>query len=120
MEEELDLLLGRGINSLVKLEILLYLHQRATAVQTSERLALRLRRPAEEVGSALEELAALGLVDRFALGTGRHMMYGGPEEEHVRRLLDLLCERYHRDAESRAELVRLVTGQVSRVESDSG
>lgn len=109
MDEQLDLLLGTAINSLTKLELLLYLHRRPGAVQTSERLAAELRRPVDSVARAVDELAPLGLVDRFALGTGRHVMYGAPDEEHPKRLLELLYERYHRDAESRSELIRRIT-----------
>ncbi len=120
MDEELDLLLGTAINNLTKLEILLYLGDRASTVQTSEKLAAELTRPAEATAGALEELAALGLVDRFSLGTGRHVMYGAPEEERVRRILDLLYERYHGNAESRSALIRRITGPSSAPESGRG
>jgi hypothetical protein len=118
VDEELDLLLGTAINSLTKLEILLYLGRRASAVQTGEKLAAELTRPAGATAAALEELAALGLVDRFALGTGRHVMYGAPEEERARRIVALVCERYHGNAESRSQLIRRITGAPSAQDSE--
>ena len=111
MDEELDLLLGTAVNSLAKLEILLYLHQRPGAVTTGEKLAAELQRPRSLIETALEELASLDLVDRFPVGSGRHVMYGTPDDEHSRRLLEALYRRYHRDAESRSALVRRILGR---------
>ncbi len=118
MDEELDLLLGTAINSLAKLEILLYLHQRPGAVTTSEKLAPVLRRPEEEIAAALEELSSLGLVDRFRVGTGRRVMYGTPEDEQSRRMLALLHEHYHRDPETRSALVRRILGQGEQTDGE--
>ena len=120
MDQELDLLLGTTINSLTKLEILLYLRQRPGAVVTGDKLAAALRRPEEVVASAVEDLASLKLVDRFALGTGRHVMYGAPEEEHSRRVLELLHEHYHRDAGSRSALIQRITQPVPEPGPEQG
>lgn len=111
MENELDLLLRTTIDSLVKLEALLYLHARAGAVHTAEELAGTLRRPLDATAAALAELAEVGLVERFALGSGRHVMYGPMEDAHVQEILGRLHSLYHRDPVSRAELVRRVMGR---------
>ncbi len=106
MDSELDLLLGTAIDSLVKLELLLYLHARPGTLQSANDIAARLRRPPQEVGRGLDELAGSGLVDRFAIGTGRYVMYGPTEDEHVQKVITLLHDRYQRNPESRANLVR--------------
>jgi len=111
MDNELDILLGSAIDSLVKLDILLYLHARPGAVQKPNDIAQRLRRSEDEVVRALESLAQAHLVDRFSLGTGRHVVYGEAEDAHVRDLIGIIHDRYHRDRESRAQVVRAATRQ---------
>lgn len=110
VDGELDLLLGRAIDSLVKLDILLYLRARPGRVVSAENLARELRRPVEAVSAALVELAEVGLVERFALGSGKHAVYGAPEDQHTEQVLNRLHERYHQGAESRAELIRRIAG----------
>jgi hypothetical protein len=108
MDTELDLLLRTAIDSLVKLELLIYFHSRPGSVHSPADIGKRLRRPTHEVAQALEELSHLDLVARFALGTGRHVMYGPSDDAHVQSLLGLLQERYTRDSSSRAEIVHKV------------
>ncbi|MFB3882359.1 MAG: hypothetical protein ACE149_13915 [Armatimonadota bacterium] len=109
MDNELDLLLGAAINSLLKLDILLYLSAQGIGVVGAEDLAAQLRRPAQQVAAAADELAQAGLVDRFPLGTGRHVLYAPAEDEHVKEIVALLQERY-RHPESRAWIVRAAIG----------
>lgn len=106
MDTELDLLLGTAINSLVKLEIVLFLHSRPGAALSSDQISARLRRSVSEVTSALDELSQSELIDRFALGTGKHVIYGAAEDEHVAALLALLHQRYHGDPDARSRIVR--------------
>ena len=113
MESELDLLLGTAIDSLIKLEILLYFGARPGIVRRPQEVSTELRRTVPEVQGGLEELAQAGLVDRFSIGTGRYVLYGPAEDEHVHGLISLLCERYNRDAQSRSQLVRSAVGQGS-------
>jgi len=106
MDTELDLLLGTAIDSLVKLEVLLYFHQRPGLLQTPADISARLRRALAEVASALQELARNELIARFSLGTGRHVMYGSSEDPHVQALLDFLSQQYHRDPATRARIIQ--------------
>jgi DNA-binding MarR family transcriptional regulator len=105
MQNEIELLLGTEIDSLVKLELLLYLHERPGTAQPADELGARLRRDDAEVGAALEQLSAAGLIERFALGSGRHVVYGPSEDAHVQELLGLLHDEYHRGPEARLRLV---------------
>lgn len=111
MDSELDLLLGTAIDSLVKLDILLYLHARPGAVQKPNDIAERLGRSQDEIARALDGLSQAHLVDRFSLGTGRHVVYGEAEEAHVRHLIGILHDRYCSGGESRAQVVRAATRQ---------
>jgi len=111
MESELDLLLGTAIDSLMKLEILLYFQAQPGVVKRPQEISSELRRSVSEVQGGLDELAQAGLIDRFSIGTGRHVMYGPAEDEHVHRLIDILYERYSRDAASRSQLVRTAVRQ---------
>ncbi len=105
MESELDLLLRTAIDSLVKLEVVLYLHQRAGGVQSAAEVSARLRRPEAEVARALEELSEVELIARFPLGSGRHVIYGASEDAHVQALLDVLRAEYEHDAGGRARII---------------
>jgi len=107
MESELDLLIGTAINSLLKLEVLLYFEDHPGAAQTADEIGVRLSRPREELKTALEELSQAGLIERFALGSGRHVVYGSADDPHVREVLGALEARYRR-ADSRAGLVRQI------------
>jgi DNA-binding MarR family transcriptional regulator len=111
MDNEVDILLGSAIDSLVKLDILLYLHARPGAVQKPNDIAERLGRSQDEITRALDGLAQTDLVDRFSLGTGRHVVYGEAEDAHVRHLIGILHDRYHSGGESRAQVVRAATRQ---------
>jgi DNA-binding Lrp family transcriptional regulator len=106
MDSELDLLLGTAIDNLLKLEILLFLHARPGSVLRPEEIAQRVRRSEPEVAQALNGLAEAGLIERFTLGTGRHAVYGPSEDDHVRRIIEVLHERFNRDPETRGRLVR--------------
>jgi len=108
VDDELDLLLGTAIDSLTKIDLLLHLHSRPGAVRSAEDIAAQLRRPERQVSSALDELSRAGLADRFPLGTGRHVVYGATEDEHVQEIISLLHQRY-RDPESRVALIRAAT-----------
>jgi DNA-binding MarR family transcriptional regulator len=111
MDNEVDILLGSAIDSLVKLDVLLYLHARPGAVQKPNDIAERLGRSQDEITRALDGLAQTDLVDRFSLGTGRHVVYGEAEDAHVRHLIGILHDRYHSGGESRAQVVRAATRQ---------
>ena len=106
MEGELNLVLAKAIDSLAKLEILLHLYERPGEIRSAREMGLQLRRAVEEVTPALEELSQTGLIERFALGSGRHIMYGPSDDRHVQELLQMLHARYHCDGASRARLVR--------------
>jgi DNA-binding transcriptional ArsR family regulator len=108
VDDELDLLLGTAIDSLVKVDVLLHLHSRPGAVRSAQDIAAHLRRPERQVSSALDALSQAGLADRFPLGTGRHVVYGATEDEHVREIIALLHERYRRP-ETRGQVVRAAT-----------
>lgn len=111
MRSELDILLGTAIDSLVKLEVVIYLHNRPGTVHSADQIAAKLRRPREAVRAALEPLSADGLIERFPLGTGRHVLYGPSEDAHVQELLDLLHREYDAGGDSRARLVQQVLGR---------
>ncbi len=106
MDSEVDLLVGSAIDSLVKLEILLFFHARPGSVEKPADIAQRLRRREDEVAGALELLSEAGLIERFSLGSGRHVVYGPSDDRHVQEVIGALHERYHRDPGTRANLVR--------------
>ncbi len=106
MNTELDLLLGTAINSLVKLETVLFLHARPGSALPPDQISAHLRRPLSQVTSALDELARDQLIERFSLGTGKHVVYGPTEDAHVAALLDLLHQHYQRDPDTRSRIVR--------------
>ncbi len=106
MDNELDLLLGTAIDSLAKMNLLVYLQENPGQAQPPEEIAGRVSRPPAMVAQALDELAEVKLVARFPVGTGRIVWYGSSDDERVRRILDLLLARYREGGETRAQLVR--------------
>lgn len=106
MDNELDLLLGTAIDSLTKVNLLVYLQENPGQAQPPEEIAGRVQRPPARVAQALDELAEVKLVARFPIGRGRLVWYGSSDDERVRRLLDLLLARYREGGEARAQLVR--------------
>ena len=111
MQSEIDLLLGTEIDSLVKLEILLYLHQRPGTVGSPQQVASQIRRDVAEVAAALEQLSQSELVERFAFGSGRHIVYGPSEDAHVQELLGFLHEQYHAQPEARSRIIQRTLGR---------
>jgi hypothetical protein len=118
VESELDFLLGGAINSLPKLEILVHFQQEGSSVRSPAEIGVRLRRPTGEITTALEELAHAGLVDRFALGTGRHVLYGARNDTYVQQVLQVLYARYQ-DPDARRQLLQHALGQGGNGDSDS-
>ena len=116
MESELDLLLGTAIDSLPKLEILFHLIRSPGGVRTAREIGAQLRRATPQVERALEELSQAELVDRFAIGTGKHVLYGCRDDRHVQELLQLLHARYQ-DPASRSEVLLGALGQSEQPES---
>ncbi len=108
MDNELDLLLGTLIDSLAKVMILFHLQDGAAAVLSPEAVAQAIGRRPEPVARALTELAEGGLVQRFAVGTGRIVRYSASEDRHVQSLLKLLRTRWEESTEGRAEVMRKV------------
>jgi DNA-binding transcriptional ArsR family regulator len=106
MDNELDLLLGTAIDSLVKLDILLLFHARPGSVSRPEEVARQVGHPETEVSQTLDQLSEAGLVERFVLGSGRHAVYGPSDEDRVRGIIAAIKERYDRDPSTRAGLVR--------------
>jgi predicted transcriptional regulator len=106
LDEELDLLLGTVINSMTRLNLLLYLTERPGEAQSPKDIAAALRRPEALVAQSLAALAQVGLVDQFVLGSGRFIMYGAAEEAHVKEVLARLISLYAGDA--RSTIVRRV------------
>jgi predicted transcriptional regulator len=120
MQSEIELLLGSAIDSLAKLELLFYMHQRPGAAQSAEEIASRVQRRAVEVAAALKQLSDVGLVERFALGSGRHVVYGAAEDAHVRELLGLLHDQYHGDSETRARIIQRALRRGQRTPPSGG
>jgi DNA-binding IclR family transcriptional regulator len=106
VDRELDLLLGRAIDSLVKLNLLVYLQAHPGLAQAPEEIAGQVQRPPETVAAALAELAELKLVARFPIGRGRLAMYGSSDDPHIKEILELLRTHYQEGGETRAQLVR--------------
>src|SRR5687768_5354111 len=64
VDDDLEDLLGRYIESYEQLEILLFLRERASEEWSCARIAERLRIDADQAGSALEHLAARSILER--------------------------------------------------------
>lgn len=108
MEAELDLLLGTVIDSLMKVRLLLDLYHRPEAIESASVIAQRVGSQEPQVRVALEQLTEAGLVERFALGTGRLVVYGTSEDEHVREIMVHLRQRHTGAEEVRGRMVRQV------------
>jgi len=119
LDNELNLLLGTAVDSLAKVNLLVYMQENPGLAQSPEELAARVQRPPEAVAQALTELAEAKLVARFPIGRGRMVRYGSSDDAHVRGILALLQERYRLGGEARAEIVRRALRLAERPEEDS-
>jgi hypothetical protein len=110
MDEDLAAIMQRGIDSLVKLELLLFFDSNPDLVDTAQAIAARLARDMRDVKFALRALAASDLVNRFELGAGRYVLYSRVESHHTRASIRRLSEVYHGDEQGRIEIIKKLMG----------
>jgi len=110
MDEDLITIFDRGIDSLVKLDLLMLFDANPDLVDTSRAIAGRLARDLREVEPALQALAGSGLVERFELGSGRYVLYAHAKSQHTRATIRKLSYTYHRDEKGRIQIIKKLMG----------
>ena len=106
MDEEVVSLLDRGIDSLVKLDLVLLFDANPDFVDSARAVASRLARDAREVEEALIALAGRGLVERFQLGSGRYVLFARPNSDRMRASIRRLSQIYHTDEQGRIGIIK--------------
>jgi predicted transcriptional regulator len=99
--QEVESLIAEHIDSVEKLEILLFLRGEATQVWTVERLSRELRRNPNSVGRSLNQLLQRGLL----AGSERDGYRFAPADARVAQQVDRLAETY---ATRRVSVVQLI------------
>jgi len=110
MDEDLMAILNLGIDSLVKLDLLMLFDANPGFVESAQAIAARLVRDLREVEYALQALAGNGLVERFELGSGRYVLYAHARSQHTRTTIRKLSETYHRDEKGRIQIIKKLMG----------
>ena len=108
MTPELRSFVEGAVNSLVKLETVLFFHNNPATADTAEGVALRIYRNIEDVGPAVRELAEEAVLVETTLGSGRYVVYSLGAEEQTRRLIAELSRAYHYNVQDRMEISRLI------------
>jgi predicted transcriptional regulator len=114
MEEQVERLLADVLNDIVRLSVALFFHDHPSAVEGTERIALRLGRDPAAVEGALKALARAGIVERFELGSGRYVLYAYTQSSKTRSAIAQLSQYYHDDPVLRLAIVRRVMGLPSQ------
>jgi hypothetical protein len=114
MEAGVRLLLEQVIDDLVKLETVLFFHRCPSLIESADGVAHRLQRKKREITAALEALAASGLLERFVLGEGRHVIYSFTEDPRLQEAVSRLSRYFHEDPRLRVEIVKHIMGLTSR------
>ena len=108
MTPELRNFVEGAVNSLVKLETVLFFHNNPATADTAEGVALRIYRNIEDVGPAVRELAQEAVLVETTLGNGRYVVYSLGAEEEMQRLIAELSRAYYYNVQDRIEISRLI------------
>jgi hypothetical protein len=106
MESELQAFLDDVVDTLVKLEIVLFFNGNPGTMDTSQGIAMRIYRNKELTAQALEDLCSKGVLEALSLRGGTHRLFSLSANTETRRLIRLLDERYHGDRIAMVEIVR--------------
>jgi len=79
-------LLNSICDSIIKIGLVIFLHQNPGALDTAEGLSRWLGKTEKEVQNALEELVFVGIVDVF--GEGSSAIYSYTQDEHILQVID--------------------------------
>jgi hypothetical protein len=110
VRDEIERLIGRRIDDLVKLELALFFQQNPGFVDRLEGIARRVGHDPRVVEDALRALADGGLLERFELGSGKYVLYSYTRDPDMRALMDGLSAAYHEDPAQRVEIVKRLMG----------
>jgi len=113
MEVKLQAFLDEVIDSLIKLEIVLFFHSNPGTIDTARAIAMRIYRNEEATAAALEQLSAKHVLDRTTLGAGKYELYSLSQDESIRSVIGLLDKRFHSDKDTMLQIIRrfLPTGK---------
>jgi len=89
---QLEEFINRMVNSPVKLELLLFLHNNQFTLDTALAISRRVGKDAEDVARALEELSRWNVVARQ--DTGGEPAYGYTQDGHVVKRIEQLAAEY--------------------------
>lgn len=121
MQDQLQAFLDNVIDSLIKLEIVLFFHGNPGTIDTPQGVAMRIYRNSDVTTKALEELCAKGVLDCAHLGAGKYQLYSLSQDASVLKNISLLDECYHGNRKVMLEIVkRFLPGKGNPGESQNG
>ncbi len=97
--------------SVVGLDVALYLQNNPKTFDTAAGLALRLRLPVEAVTPVVERFADYGLLRKVTSRDGSYACYSLNRTPAMWNLLCMISESYIDDPETRKEIVRMLISQ---------
>ncbi|MDD3925683.1 MAG: hypothetical protein PHT33_03385 [bacterium] len=87
-DENVQLFLTETANSLVKLDLIIYFHDKPSSWHSLEEISVFMGRSIEALDSELEELVIKGIIEKNVAGQGRRMIYRYGGDEAVRRTVE--------------------------------
>ncbi len=106
MERELQEFLDGVIDSLIKLEIVLFFHSNPGTIDTPQGISMRIYRNCDLTASALRDLGSAGVLDCVTLGAGTYQLYSLTQSKDVLSVIELLDQRYHSDRTAMLDIIR--------------
>jgi len=94
-DENVQLFLMETANSLVKLDLIIYFHDKPASWHSLEEISVFMGRSIEALDSELEELVIKGIIEKNAAGQGRRMLYCYGGDESVRRTVEGFISSYN-------------------------
>ena len=98
--------------TLVGVDLALYLQANPKTFDTAAGLALRLRHPVAAIQPVVERLTKCGILRRVRATDGHHECYFLNSAPHIWNLLCLLTECYIDNPETRKQIIRLLMEQM--------
>ena len=106
MDEEVKILLKEAVRNLVSLEVTLFFHSHPEEANDLADLCRRMGCDPSALAQALQDLAEVGIVERFRLGEGRYEIFSYTRNLRLRSVVARLSRYYHDDPKSRSEILQ--------------
>ncbi len=118
MDERVVQFIREVAQTIVGLDLALYLQAHPKTSDTAAGLALRLRRPVEQIEPSVKRLAESGILRQLTASDGSYHCYALDRSPEVWHLLCLISEAYLDNHETRKQIVKMLIRQHQALRTD--